>query len=89
MAVNKLTDAENHLREALRYDAKLPQAHYQLGQALEKQSRYAEAIQHLNQAATLDSTYPEPHYTLGRIYQRTGDRERATKSIERFRQLRK
>ncbi|MCI0390595.1 MAG: tetratricopeptide repeat protein [Acidobacteria bacterium] len=89
MAVNKLKESEDHLREALRYDPRLPQAHYQLGQVLEKQDRYAEAIQELNQSATLDPAYPEPHYTLGRIYQRQGKREEAKKSVERFQQLKK
>jgi tetratricopeptide (TPR) repeat protein len=89
MAVNKLTEAEDHLREAVKYDSKLPQAHYQLGQALEKQGKYAEAIQSLKRAAALDATYPEPHYALGRIYQRQGKSEEAKKSVERFQQLKK
>jgi tetratricopeptide (TPR) repeat protein len=87
IAVSRLTEAESHLREALKYDAKLPQAHYQLGQMLEKQDKYAEAIQSLSQAAALDPTYPEPHYTLGRIYHKQGDKEQANKAIERFQQL--
>ena len=89
MAVNKLTEAENQLREAVRYDARLPQAHYQLGQALEKQGKYEEATESLKRAAALDPTYPEPHYTLSRIYQRQGKSEEAKKSIERFQQLKK
>lgn len=89
MAVNKMTEAENQLREALRYDARLPQAHYQLGQALERQGRYEEATESLKRAAALDLTYPEPHYALSRIYQRQGKSEEAKKSIERFQQLKK
>lgn len=89
MAVNQLPAAESNLREALRYDDRLPQAHYQLGQVLEKQGKYAEAVKSLTQATLLSPTFAEPHYTLGRIYQRLGDRERAKKSIERFRQLKK
>jgi tetratricopeptide (TPR) repeat protein len=89
MAVNRLTEAEGQLREALRYNARLPQAHYQLGQALEKQGKYAEAIQSLQQAAALDPTYPEPHYTLSRIYQRQGDGAEAKKAVERFQRLKK
>jgi tetratricopeptide (TPR) repeat protein len=89
MAVGRLTEAEQQLREALGYDAKLPQAHYQLGQVLEKQGKYEEAIRSLKQAAALDPTFPEPHYTLGRIYQRRGDTAQAKKSIELFQQLKK
>ncbi|MEJ7618020.1 MAG: tetratricopeptide repeat protein [Pyrinomonadaceae bacterium] len=87
IAVNQLTEAENHLREALGYDAKLPQAHYQLGQVLEKQGRYAEAIESLTQAALLNPAYPEPHYTLGKIYQKQGDKKQATEAVKRFQQL--
>src|SRR5215813_3185685 len=89
MAVDKPAEAESHLREAVKYDARLPQAHYQLGQALEKQGKYEEAIQSLKRAAALDATYPEPHYALGRIYQRQGKSEEAKKSVERFQQLKK
>ncbi len=89
MAINKPAEAENHLREAVAYDAQLPQAHYQLGQALEKQGKYSEAIQLLRRAAALDPNYPDPHYTLGRIYQRQGESEEAKKSIELFQQLKK
>jgi Flp pilus assembly protein TadD len=89
MAVNRLTEGENHLREALRYDGQLPQAHYQLGQVLEKQGRYIEAVKALNQAVALDPTYPDPHYTLGRIHQRQGKSEEAKEAMERFRQLKK
>jgi Flp pilus assembly protein TadD len=71
------------------YDARLPQAHYQLGRALEKQGKYEEATESLNRAAALDPTYPEPHYTMSRIYQRQGKGEEARKSVERFQQLKK
>src|SRR5947209_1192779 len=37
VSVNQLADAEKHLREALSFDPRLPQAHYQLGRVLEKQ----------------------------------------------------
>jgi len=89
MAINKPAEAENHLREAIAYDGRLPQAHYQLGQALEKQGKFTEAIQSLKLAAALDPNYPDPHYTLGRIYQRQGESEEAKKSMERFQQLKK
>ena len=89
IALNSLTEAEDQLREALRYDANMPQARYQLGQVLEKRGKYAEAIESLGHAAALDPAYPEPHYSLGRIYQRQGQTEQAKKSIERFQHLKK
>lgn len=87
MAVDRTADAEKHLREALTYDDKMPQAHYQLGQVLEKQKRYPEALQSLRRATELDASYPDPHYTLGRIYQKQGDKKRAAEAVGKFRQL--
>jgi tetratricopeptide (TPR) repeat protein len=89
VAVNQLGEAEKNLREALRYDGELPQAHYQLGRVLEMQGDHQAAVQSLKQAATLNSLYPEPHYLLGRIYQRMGESQLAKAEIERFQQLEK
>src|SRR6267378_5376491 len=49
VSVNQLADAEKHLREALSFDPRLPQAHYQLGRVLEKQGSYQAAVLSLNQ----------------------------------------
>jgi tetratricopeptide (TPR) repeat protein len=87
VSVNQLAEAEKNLREALGYDTRLPQAHYQLGRVLEMQQHNPEAILSLNQAVALDSTYAEPHYLLGRIYKRMGESERAATEIERFKEL--
>jgi tetratricopeptide (TPR) repeat protein len=84
---NQLVEAEELLRDALRYDTRLPQTHYQIGLVLEKQEKYAEAIQSLKQAAIFNTTYPEPHYTLGRIYQRLGEKEKAKEEMELFQKL--
>jgi tetratricopeptide (TPR) repeat protein len=89
VAVNRLAEAEKNLREALSYDARLPQTHYQLGRVLEMRQQDPAAIQSLNQAVVLDSTYPEPHYLLGRVYQRLGEDQLAKTEIERFKQLTK
>ncbi len=89
VAVNRLTEAEKSLREALGYDAHLPQAHYQLGRVLEMQQEDPAAIQSLNQAVALDSTYAEPHYLLGRVYQRLGKDQLARTEIEHFQKLNK
>jgi tetratricopeptide (TPR) repeat protein len=73
----------------LKYDARLPQAHYQLGRVLEMQQQNPAAIESLNQAVALDPSYAEPHYLLGRVYQKLGENQLAKTEIERFKQLTK
>ena len=89
MEVNQPAEAEKNLREAIRYNAKLPQAEYQLGRALEMREAYQEAAESLRQATALDPAYPEPHYLLGRIYQKKGESEAAKAEIARFLELKK
>jgi tetratricopeptide (TPR) repeat protein len=88
IARDNLAEAEGLLREALRYNPKLPQAHYQLGVLLEKRGDYLAALQSLKQAAELEPNYPEPHYNLSRIYQKLGDKTKARESLARFQKLR-
>jgi tetratricopeptide (TPR) repeat protein len=88
-SLNRLPEAEKSLREAVSYDTRLPQAHYQLGRVLEMQGGLEEAVQELNQAATLEPAYPEPHLLLGRIYHRLGKAQRAQVEIERYQELKK
>jgi tetratricopeptide (TPR) repeat protein len=89
MSVSQLVEAEKNLREALRYDARLPQAHYQLGRVLEMQGGYQEAVQALKQAIALQPSYPEPHFLLGRIYHRLGEDQLSKKEIAQFQELKK
>ena len=89
ISLNRLEEAVVRLHEALSYDPKFPQAHYELGLVLEKERKLEEAIAPLQRAIELDPLYPEPHYTLGRIYQRQGKREEAQEQIEEFKKLRK
>ena len=89
MGKNGLEEAENLLREALRYDAKLPQIHYNLGQILAKQNKPIEAKDALLQAILLDNNYAEPHYTLSRIYQKQGEKIKAKEELELFQKLKK
>jgi tetratricopeptide (TPR) repeat protein len=87
ISLNRLDEAAARLHEALSYNPKFPQAHYQLGLVLEKERKFEEAIAPLQRAIELDPSYPEPHYTLGRIYQRLGKREEAQEQIEKFKKL--
>lgn len=89
ISLNRLSEAEKNLREAIGYDTSLPQAHYQLGRVLEMQGQYEASAQSLGQAAALDPSYPEPHYLLGRIYHRLGDESRSKAEIDLFQKLKK
>ena len=87
IAVNRLPDAEESLREAISYDPRLPQAQYQLGRVLEMRGDDIGAVAALKQAASLDSNYAAPHYLLGRIYERLGESGLARSEVARFQQL--
>ena len=89
IAANQLTEAEKNLHQALTYDERLPQAHYQLGRLLEMRSELQAAVAELNQAVTLDPAYPEPHLLLGRIYHRLEQTEKAKAEIASFQRLKK
>jgi Flp pilus assembly protein TadD len=89
ISLNQLVEAEKDLRDALAYDARLPQAHYQLGRVLEMRGAYQAAVQSLNRAIILEPTYPEPHYLLGRIYHRLGEDQLSRKEIAQFQALKK
>ena len=89
IGVNRLDEAKKNLDQALRYDPKLPQAHYQLGRLLEMQGKFDAAIDALTKASEFDPPYPEPHLAMGRIYHRLGNRQRAEAEIARFQQLKK
>ncbi len=85
--LGKLAEAENILRESLRYDARFPVAHYEMGRLLEKEKKDVEALQELRQAVMYDPEYPDPHYVIGRIYQRTGGKEQAEGEWRVFQEL--
>jgi tetratricopeptide (TPR) repeat protein len=89
ISLNRLSEAEKNLREAIGYDSRLPQAHYQLGRVLEMQGQYEASAQSLSQAAILDPAYPEPHYLLGRIYHRLGNEPLSKAEIDLFQQLKR
>jgi len=73
MKMGDLKSAEECLRDAVRFDAKLAKTHYRLGMNLHQQKRDTEAIRELHQAAQLDPSDPDPFYTLGRIYEGQGE----------------
>jgi tetratricopeptide (TPR) repeat protein len=70
LRMDQLHDAEANLREALRYDAQLSEAHYHLGRVLEKEGRDPEAIEEYSRAIALDKTTAEACYSLGSLYRK-------------------
>jgi Flp pilus assembly protein TadD len=89
IALNRLTEAEHNLREAIKYDARLPQAYYQLGRLLVMRGDHRQAADALRHAIDVDATLPEPHLLLGQIYHRLGESKLAEAEIERYQQLKK
>src|ERR1051326_8653055 len=89
LRLDRLDEAEAHLRDSINIEPRFPVAHLRLGQLLEKKERYLEAIAELELAAKLDPTYPEPHYALGRIYRQRKDAKAAETELGVFQDLRK
>lgn len=85
--LDRLAEAEPLFREAVRYDARFPPAHYQLGVTLEKTGRAQEALAELQEAARLDPAYPDPQYALSRLFRRLGRGADADHALEVFRHL--
>ena len=89
LRMNRLDEAEVHLRDSVIIEPHFPVAHLRLGQLLEKKERFEEATAELEQAAKFDPTYPEPHYALGRIYRKRRDLKAAEAELSTFQDLRK
>ncbi|MGA7413691.1 MAG: tetratricopeptide repeat protein [Bryobacteraceae bacterium] len=86
LRVQKFSEAEQSLRESLKYDPKFALAHYHLGRVLENLQRDDAAIEEYQSAAALDPKFPEPLYSLGLLYRRLG---RATESESALAEYRK
>ena len=63
-------EAEAALREALRYDPRLVQAHYHLGRTLEKEGRTSEAIDEYRAAVSNDTSSTDACYSLATLYRK-------------------
>jgi len=86
--MQKLTEAETVLREALRYDPQFAQAHYHLGRVLEKTGADAAAIEELETAARLDPAMAEAEYTLSLLYRRLNRTAEAAKALAEYKKRR-
>ena len=72
LRLQQFREAEENLREALKYDSRFALAHYHLGRVLESEGQDDAAIDEYKSTAALDPNIAEPLYSLGRLYMRHG-----------------
>jgi tetratricopeptide (TPR) repeat protein len=72
LRLQQLKEAENALRESLRYDPKFAMAHYHLGRALEAEGQDSEAMDEYRAATASVPVVAEAFYSLGLLYRRHG-----------------
>ena len=80
-------EAETDLREALRLDPQLAEAHYRLGNVLEHQGKLEAAVPELMEAIRLDDKYAEPHIALAHIYKQLGKKDAANEEVKIYLRL--
>ena len=85
--INRSSDAEANLLEAIRLDPKLAAAHFQLGNVLEDTGRSERAIAEFRRAAQLDTSYPEPHMAMARLYHKLGQEKAAHEEVQTYLRL--
>ncbi|MGA8528767.1 MAG: tetratricopeptide repeat protein, partial [Acidobacteriaceae bacterium] len=76
-----LTRAAQLLAMALRAAPDLPEAHYERGVLLQRQSQWKESVPELETAVRLKPDYAAAHYRLALAWERTGDHEKAREQI--------
>jgi Flp pilus assembly protein TadD len=72
---DRLKPAQKELREAIRLDSSLAEAHYMLGIVLKQSSDLDAALPELREAIRLDPSTPGPFNTLGQILRIKGDKQ--------------
>ena len=70
LRTEKPQEAEAVLREALRYNPAMPEAHYHLGRVLQKEERNKEAIDQYLAAISLDAASTDACYSLAMLYRK-------------------
>ena len=86
-ALGKAKGDEAELRRAITLAPSHADAHFELGQLLEKAGRLPEAIREYERAASLSPKDPVPHYRLYRLYTRQGKTTLAESARQRHEKL--
>jgi tetratricopeptide (TPR) repeat protein len=84
LRLQKYHEAEENLREAVKYDPRFAEAHYHLGRVLEGQGRDDEAIAEYKSASSIDTKLAEPLYSLGLLYRRRGNQPEAEIALAEY-----
>jgi tetratricopeptide (TPR) repeat protein len=79
--------AQQHLERAIALDARLAEAHAELGSVLEKGNHFGAARRQLERAVELDPESSSACYKLAELYRRIGESGRAQNALERFQKL--
>lgn len=82
--MNRPEEAEVNLREAIRLEPQLAQAHFQLGNTLEHMGKQDAAVLEFREAARLDANYAEPHFALARLYRKLGRTSLAQQEVNDY-----
>jgi tetratricopeptide (TPR) repeat protein len=84
LRMNRLPEAESALRESLRYEPRLAQAHYHLARTLEKDERTEQAVAEYKAAISNDGTLSEACYSLAMLYRKLHRDEEATAMFSEY-----
>ena len=82
-----LAEAQQHLDKAIALNARLAEPHAELGIVFEKGNRLGLARGELERAVELDPNFAAVLYKLAELYRKTGELERAQKTLEKFQEL--
>jgi tetratricopeptide (TPR) repeat protein len=81
----RFPQAEENLRESLKYDPQFALAHYHLARTLESEQKSDAAIEEYKSAAALDQKLAEPLYSLGLLFRRRGRTAEAENALAEYR----
>lgn len=82
-------EVEKLLREALRLEPKLAEAHLQLGILCADQGKFPAAIEAYQRAIAANSELADAHYRLGQAYKRIGEEAKAEQEFAAHKQAQK